>query len=253
MPRWTRWLAPPLVLAFVLSQFSPALITPISLLWFIPAVYAVIYRYRHVSNPVERQQTKWVMIGLLGTTIAFIPSAFVITTFSPTQPTAARLAFMFLVHIPIYLVALLLPAICIAIAILRYRLWDIDIIIRKTLTYSLVVALLATVYFGSVILLQRIFIGIIGTETEIITVLSTLAIAALFVPLRNRIQEFIDRRFYRKKYDAQQVLQKFAETVRDETDLEKLTAELLNVVQETMQPTRVSVWLKMKTWRQGNK
>lgn len=136
--------------------------------------------------------------------------------------------------------------ITLAIAILRYRLFDIGIIVRRTVAYALVTALLLGIFFGSVILLQLVFAGIFPdlAKSEIVTVLSTLAIAALFVPLRNWIQAAIDRRFNRKKYDAQQVLQKFSETVRDETDLDKLTAELIHVVDETMQPKSVSVWLK---------
>lgn len=131
----------------------------------------------------------------------------------------------------------------IGIAIVRYRLWDIDVIVRKTLTYALVAALLAIMYFGLVILLQQLFAAVSNQRSEFITVLSTLAIAALFVPLRNRVQAMIDKRFYRKKYDAQQVLQRFSETVRDETDLEKLTNELLSVVNETMQPKSLALWL----------
>ena len=134
--------------------------------------------------------------------------------------------------------------ITLAIAVLRYRLFDIGVIIRRTVTYAIVVALLLIIYFGSVILLQQLFASITGQRSEIITIVSTLAIAAMFVPLRNRVQNVIDKRFNRKKYDAAQVLQKFAETVRDETDLDKLNAELLNVVNETMQPKSVSVWLK---------
>src|SRR5581483_4269991 len=122
---------------------------------------------------------------------------------------------------------------------------DIDFLIRRTLTYSIVTALLLMVYFASVILLQQAVATVTGSQqNELVTVLSTLAIAALFVPLRNRIQNAIDRRFNRQRYDAQKVLNQFATTVRDETDLEKLTGSLIDVVNETMQPRSVSLWLK---------
>jgi hypothetical protein len=256
IPRWTFWFAVPIiffgamgtlipVLAPFLNQdvYAFALLFPF-LLWFLLGGYAAVYRYRRVSSARERQQTKWVMAGILGTFIIFIPFTIIAVLFPPSQPSAERLAVVYLFYIPIGFLSYVFIPVSIAISILRYRLWDIDILIRRTVSYALVVTLLGVVYFGSVVLLQRIFAGIIGDNSEIVTVLSTLAIAALFVPLRNRVQNAVDKRFNRKKYNAQQVLQKFALTVRDETDLETLTGELVNVVQETMQPKSVSVWLK---------
>ena len=132
----------------------------------------------------------------------------------------------------------------VGIAILRYRLWDIDIIIRKTLLYSILTGLLAMTYFGSVVILQSVFAAAGGQRSELVIVASTLVIAALFFPLRRRVQNTIDRRFYRHKYDAARTLASFSATVRDETDLDKLMADLVTVVNETMQPKEVSVWLR---------
>jgi hypothetical protein len=133
----------------------------------------------------------------------------------------------------------------IGLAILRHRLWDIDVFIRRTLVYSVLTGLLALAYFGSVLLLQPVLGRLTGgTQTPLVTVISTLAVAALFFPLRGRVQAFIDRRFYRSKYDAARTLAAFAAAARDETDLPQLTARLADVIDETMQPESLGLWLR---------
>jgi hypothetical protein len=166
------------------------------------------------------------------------------------QPTATglRLELAYLAwSMPLYLLAPL----GIGFAVLRYRLWDIDIIIRKTVQYGVLTGLLGLIYYGSILLLQGLFTRVTGEESAVALVLSTLLIAALFTPSRRRIQEFIDGRFFRKKYNAQQVLDDFARTAQDEVDMEALQAELLRVVQETMQPESLAVWIKPVGDRKG--
>ncbi|MBI3914820.1 MAG: hypothetical protein HY327_11635 [Chloroflexi bacterium] len=258
VPRWTRWIVLPLVLLLLPPTMLVSLvgeqnnqIATFGLLvgfagWFVIAGYAVIYRYRRISNTLERQQTKWVMGGFLSTFIGIIPFTVITLVYPPSQPSPERLAFVLLVLFPVGLVSYLFMAGAIAFAILRYRLYDIDIIIRRTLIYGALTAALAFVYFGSVVLLQQLFRGIIGQSSELAIIISTLAIAALFNPLRRRVQNTIDHRFFRRKYDAARVLAQFAATARDEVELEKLTARLVEVVSETIQPTQVSLWLKKK-------
>jgi hypothetical protein len=145
-----------------------------------------------------------------------------------------------------YFLAVIIVPLAIAFSILRYRLWEIDLLINRTLVYGTLTGILALIYFGCVVLLQQLVNGATGQvgQSPLIIVGSTLAIAALFQPLRRRIQWIIDRRFYRRKYDAARTLAAFSATLRNEVDLSELREHLLGVVQETMQPTHVSLWLR---------
>lgn len=175
----------------------------------------------------ERQQLKWFVYAGVVALLLAVPSTI-------PNPVVNGLASV--------TAALVVPAAA-GIAILRYRLYDIDIIIHRTLTFSVLTVMLALVYFGSVVVLQQLFSALTGQGSEIAVIISTLGIAALFNPIRHGVQNLIDRRFYRRKYDAHQVLAKFGLMVRDEVDLNRLTEELLGVVEETMQPASVSLWL----------
>ncbi len=130
------------------------------------------------------------------------------------------------------------------VAIFRYRLYQIDLIINRTLVYGSLSAILVAIYFGGIVVLQRVFVLLTGQQSTLAVVASTLLIAALFTPLRRRIQSFIDRRFYRRKYDAAKTLEAFSTHLRNETDLEALSDDLVGVVRETMQPAHVSLWLR---------
>lgn len=140
--------------------------------------------------------------------------------------------------------ATLAPLLAIGVAISRYRLYDIDIIIRRTLVYSLLTIMLATLYFSGITILQALVNSFTGQQSTLTIVISTLLIAALFNPLRQRTQTFIDRRFYRQRYDADQALAGFAHAARSEVEISSLANELLSTVSETVQPERASLWLK---------
>ena len=195
---------------------------------------APFVRYRRAAG-VKREQIKWLFYACGLFVLVYIPSFFITDEAGDflIEPLGA-----------LFVLAIMAVPAAIAIAILRYRLYDIDVIIRKTLLYGALTGLLSLVYFGSVFLLQLLFEATTGQDSPISIVVSTLLIAALFTPLRHRLQHAIDRRFFRQKYDAQQVLTQFAQTARDEVDLENLTNELVQVTRETVQPESVSIWLK---------
>ena len=200
-------------------------------------IFGALFRnLRKVREPVARAQVRWMALGFgIGLGIDAVTNLI-------TFPLAAGFEQLERIETLTAVTALALP-LSLAIGILRYRLFDIDVIIRRTTSYAILTALLALVYFGSIVILQRLLAPVTG-DSDAAVVLSTLLIAALFLPLRRRIQKTIDRRFFRKKYDAEQVLARFAATARDETDLDALTAELLRVIQETMEPESVTIWLK---------
>jgi hypothetical protein len=205
------------------------------------AALAVYIRLRRAIG-VERQQIKWFAYAAVATVSATI-LAYIIPGVIDTPLWFERVGFAlniaFIPAVPI----------SIGIAILRYRLYDIDILINRTLVYGSVTLMLALVYFGGVTATQALFTALTGQEEQpqLAIVVSTLVIAALFTPLRRRIQSFIDRSFYRKRYDAAKTLEAFSAKLRDETDLDALSDDLVGVVRETMQPAHVSLWLRSDT------
>jgi hypothetical protein len=199
------------------------------------AAVSLFSRYRSARN-VVRYQIRWFVLGgLLFAIMNFAP----LGTISNGDVIPAGKLWLYVIvfsnAIPLYL--------AVGLAILRYRLYDIDIIIRKTIQYAILTGLFALVYFGSVILLQSLVEKFTGDQSPLVVVFSTLVIAALFNPLRNRIQDFIDRRFYRKRYDAEKALAQFSATTRDSVDIDQLNTALMQIVEETMQPEQTSLWL----------
>jgi hypothetical protein len=201
------------------------------------AVASLYVRFRHAGG-VERQQIKWLAYAaslvVLGTTLAY----------GVYGVTGARWTWR--VGITLLAVGLVGTPIAVGIAISRYRLYEIDTLINRTLVYGALTAALAMLYLGGVATTQVIFRALTGQEEQpqLAIVVSTLVIAALFTPLRRRIQGFIDRRFYRRKYDARRTLEAFSAKLRDETDLDALSGDLVGVVRETIQPAHVSLWLR---------
>jgi hypothetical protein len=222
-------------IGFLKEEWINRIVSPFIIalpVWVILCVVSLLFRFRR-SQGVEHEQIKWLFYAAAVFALSYVP-AFFLTDFSDTEDTWNMLWIIGMLAIPV----------AIAFAILRTRLYDIDIIIRRTLQYTLLTGLLVMVYFGSVVLLQSLVENITGGQSPIVIVISTLAIAALFNPLRIRVQDFIDRRFFRKSYDAEQTLARFAVVARDEVDMDKLSAALLNAVEETIQPEMVNLWLQ---------
>ena len=199
------------------------------------SVVSLVVR-RVYARGVERQQTKWF------TYAAAVAASGAILKFIISEPL--ELVWLGGVAYALVLIGLASMPIAMGIAITRYRLYEIDLIINRTLVYVSLTVTLVALYFGSIVVLQRAFVILTGQQSTLAVVASTLLIAALFTPLRRRIQSFIDRHFYRSKYDARKTLEAFSATLRDETDLEALNSELVGVVRETMQPAHVSLWLR---------
>jgi hypothetical protein len=207
----------------------------------VASAVSLIVRMRRAGR-VERQQIKWLAYG----------GAVVVGTIFVAGGIAIWKEAIGIVGINVALLGL---PVFTGIAIVRYRLYDIDIIINRTLVYGSLTATLALVYFGGVVTIQTLFRALTSQERlpQLAVVVSTLAIAALFDPLRRRIQSFIDRRFYRSKYDAAKTLDTFSARLRDETDLGTLSDDLLVVVKETMQPEHVSLWLRPEASPKGHR
>jgi hypothetical protein len=250
VPRWTRWLAIAFI-AFLISRDllpdlyarSPALdgVSEWVFLGFVLSlVWSQIYRYRRVSSEAQRRQTRWVVFGTTLAVVGTLPFQLPLD-FSLVDGDTP---FVLLLLEMGFALSMLLVPLSISVAVLRSRLFDVDVLINRTLVYGSLTAMLVALYFGGIVVLQRVFVVLTGQRYTLAVVASTLLIAALFTPFRHRVQSFIDRRFYRSKYDARKTLERFSATLRDEADLDALSDDLVGVVRETMQPAHVSLWLR---------
>jgi len=248
VPRWVRWLMVGLIAYWGAAVFLPTsqFSIPLRFMLFlglgVSQVLVQVYRYRRVSSPLERQQTRWVVFGIvvglggIGIEIvvlyAFLPLFFHLS------------AFAYMIGSAVITILLLFFPLSLGIAILRSRLWDIDIIINRTLVYGSLTAMLALLYIGLIFALQFLLRGIVNQTSAPAIIASTLVIAALFHPLRRRLQTSIDRRFYRQTYDAARVIAAFTSTLREEIDLDQLHERLIAVVRESLFPRSVALWLR---------
>jgi hypothetical protein len=257
-PHWTRPLMVVATVSVAMLAFYPSarLFSPsgpreaywlsfVVLALFATALWAQISRYRRLSNALEREQTKWVVFGfsilvveMLGFGLApqFFPAL--------SQPGQLEVIYTVTNALASAIVAVVL-ALAFSVAILRYRLFDIDVIINRTLVYTALSVTLGSIYVSGV-LLGEFLLRPLTPESDIAVAISTLAVVALFQPIRRRIQDNVDRRFFRRKYDAERTITSFRQIARNEVDLDRLNDELMNVIHETMQPNHVSLWLRKR-------
>jgi hypothetical protein len=198
---------------------------------------ALVVRFRRAQG-IERAQIKWLL-----TACAFFTVVYSMAGTAESEGTE------FYLQDVLFVISLMTLPLAIAMAILRHRLFDIDVIIRKGLAYGVLTGTLGLTFWGSVVILQYLFNQVLGAQSQAALVISTLGIAALFTPVRNRVQTFIDRRFFRQKYDGVRLLEEFSHAVRNETDLKTLTTDLVAVVHETMQPQSISIWMHHRAKR----
>ncbi len=254
-PRWARWFAWGwgfFVVYGLVATFFDVLsnnflfIFPLLFAIMLVGGYAQVYRYRH-ADALERQQVRVVVFSLV-LFVAFFIVFTLIENLSglgdPARSGLTRALFYSMIFSTAGSLIFMSIPVSIAVAVLRYRLWDVDIVIRRTLVYGALTATLGLVFFGVVTLMQSLFVAVSGQQSAVSVVISTLVIAALFNPLRRRIQNDIDRRFFRRKYDAEKVVAAFSASLRQELDPEQLSERLLSVVEETMQPEQVGLWLR---------
>jgi hypothetical protein len=253
VPRWSRWVALVSIVVlgpgtlFPYASFSlwryPVLNASVTAGVFGAIVAVQVYRYGWVSDTAQRQQTKWIVLGIVAAAAGYC--TFLMLNLLQVGVLVRLLGYT--AGLLLFLVLL----VAIVVAVLRYRLYDIDLIINRALVYGSLTAMLVALYFGGIVVLQKIFVALTGQQSTLAVVASTLAIAALFSPLRHRIQGFVDRRFYRSKYDAANTLESFSMRLRNDTDLKALSDDLVGVVRETMQPAHVSLWLRPEAAPKG--
>jgi hypothetical protein len=257
-PRWTRPLMVVATITVILLAFYPTArlfsssgsreaywLSFVTLALFATALWAQISRYRHLSSALEREQTKWVVFGFSILVVEMLGFGLA-PQFFPALGQPGRLEVFYIVTngLASAVVAVVL-AVAFGVAILRYRLFDIDVIINRTLVYTALSVTLGTIYVSGV-LLGEFLLRPLTPESDIAVALSTLAVVALFQPIRRRIQDNVDRRFFRRKYDAERTITSFRAIARNEVDLDRLNAELMRVIHETMQPSHVSLWLRKR-------